>query len=272
MISMLIELDLTKLERDGYDAEAVRRLVDKRFSKACSKITDGAATLYEGIEGKDYFTEISIAYVNLKKQDWFAKYCRRWLWIEDDKYGNVYEEDCLKAERLKNPLFMKYANRDEDEREEAPRNDSETKKKTVELKRVTLKDAETLRRLHYCDASLDDVRRMIREWNRSEYWGKYFKVFTIVLDDQLVGELSIAERSKSVVSIGIEIFSEYRRRGFGKQAMTSALQICKSEGYKIVCNQVPTDNEPSIALHNGYGFESDTYPYRDQNGQDMYTS
>ena len=78
-------------------------------------MVDGATFLYEGIKGKDFFTEICIAYVNLKKQDWFAKYCCRWLWLEDDKYGNKYEEDLLRKECLKNPLFMKYANGDGDE-------------------------------------------------------------------------------------------------------------------------------------------------------------
>lgn len=96
MIRMLIEFDVEKLERDGYNLEAIERLVDKRFSKACSKTVNGATVLYEGIEGKDYFTEICIAFVNLRKQDWFAKYCCRWLWLEDDKYGNEYEEDLLK--------------------------------------------------------------------------------------------------------------------------------------------------------------------------------
>ncbi len=115
MISMLIEFDVPKLERDGYNLETVERLVDKRFSKACRKTVDGATFLYKGIEGKDYFTEICIAYVNLKKQDWFAKYCCRWLWLEDDKYGNEYEEELLEEERLKNPLFMKYASGDGDE-------------------------------------------------------------------------------------------------------------------------------------------------------------
>lgn len=50
------------------------------------------------IEGKDYFTEICIAFVNLRKQDWFVKHCCRWLWLEDDKYGNEYEEDLLEKE------------------------------------------------------------------------------------------------------------------------------------------------------------------------------
>ena len=33
MISMLIEFDVTKLERAGYNLEAVERLVDKRLQK-----------------------------------------------------------------------------------------------------------------------------------------------------------------------------------------------------------------------------------------------
>lgn len=95
MIRMLIEFDVTKLERDGYNLEAVERLVDKFFSQNCRKTVNGATVLYEGIEGKDYFTEICIAFVNLRKQDWFVKHCCRWLWLEDDKYGNEYEEDLL---------------------------------------------------------------------------------------------------------------------------------------------------------------------------------
>lgn len=140
----------------------------------------------------------------------------------------------------------------------------------VELKNFTIDDAEALRQLHYGNMSIDSIRRMICYWNQFEYRGKYFEMYAVFVNDKIVGELSLYEHSESVVSIGLEVFSEFQRQGFGKQAVKSALQICRNKGYKIVCNQVRTDNEPSIALQKSLGFESDMYCYKNQKGTDVY--
>lgn len=109
MISMQIKLDRKKIEEDEYDFEEIQKVVDERFKKACKKqhIGDGSI-LYSGIEGKDYYTELCVAFLNLRKQEWFGKYCCCWKWLETDKKGNEYEEDLLKKECLKNPFFFKF--------------------------------------------------------------------------------------------------------------------------------------------------------------------
>ena len=138
------------------------------------------------------------------------------------------------------------------------------------LRDFTTEDAENLRRLYYQNMSVEAVRDMIHEWNKLEYAGKYFEMFAVVNGDNIIGELSLYEHSESVVSIGIEIFPKFQAQGHGKQAVMSALEICRSRGYKIVCDQVRTDNEASIALHKSLGFESNMYIYKNQKNHDVY--
>ena len=138
------------------------------------------------------------------------------------------------------------------------------------LRDFTTDDAEKLRRLYYQNMSVEAVRDMILEWTKYEYAGKYFEMFAVVDSDNIVGELSLFELSKSVVSIGVEIFPKFEEQGHGKQAVISALKICRSNGYKIVCDQVRTDNAASIALHKSLGFESDMYIYKNQKNHDVY--
>lgn len=140
----------------------------------------------------------------------------------------------------------------------------------VLLRNFTIDDAEALRQLHYQNMSVEAVREIIRECNKLEYKGKYFEMFAVVSGDNILGELSLYEHSESVVSVGVEIFSEFQGQGFGKQAVISALKICRSNGYKIVCDQVRTDNVASIALHKSLGFESDMYKYKNQKNHDVY--
>lgn len=105
----------------------------------------------------------------------------------------------------------------------------------VMLRDFTIDDAESLRQSHYRNMSVEAVRKLICEWNKREYEGKYFEMFAVIGDNKIVGELSLYEHSESIVSIGLEIFSQFQGQGYGKQALMSALQICGSKRYKIVC-------------------------------------
>ncbi len=138
------------------------------------------------------------------------------------------------------------------------------------LRDFTTDDAENLRRSHYQNMSVEAVRDMILEWNKLEYEGKYFEMLAVVDGENIVGELSLFEHSESVVSVGVEIFPEFQGQGHGKQAVMSALEICRSRGYKMVCDQVRTDNAASIALHKSLGFETDEYIYKNQKNHDVY--
>ena len=58
------------------------------------------------------------------------------------------------------------------------------------------------------------------------------------------------------MSIGPEVFGEYRRKGFAKEAMICACEMAKEKGFKIVSQQIRTNNAASIALHLSLGFET----------------
>lgn len=130
-------------------------------------------------------------------------------------------------------------------------------------------DAVTFQEKHSKHLSIEEIRDMFRKWNEKEYEGKYFEMFAIVRDKGIVGRISLYQHSENVVSCGPEIFEEYRRQGFAKQAMTLAMDIAKSKGYKIVLQQIRIDNVASIALHNSLGFETDEYVYRNKKGNEV---
>lgn len=95
-------------------------------------------------------------------------------------------------------------------------------------------------------------------------------MFGIFDDYNMVGMISLQEHSKSVISCGLEIFEEYRRKGYGYDAMNRALKLCKKKGYQIASAQIRTDNNASISLHNKVGFETDYYEYVNGRGNKIY--
>lgn len=114
------------------------------------------------------------------------------------------------------------------------------------------------------------IAGMIGDWNTLSYQGKYFEMFAVVRDKKAVGTLSLYEHSRSVVSVGVEIFAGERRRGNGTAAMKKAIELCRKKGYKILAHQVRTDNAASMRLHEKVGFETDRYVYKNQRGHDVY--
>ena len=112
MMKMLIKLDEERIKAEGkYDLADMWRKIDEQFEKACTKEVqpDGAA-LYSGDPNSDYFTCISLAYIRLSEQEWFAKYCSKWIWYDndDDEDLPLSDEDILAKERKRNPLFARY--------------------------------------------------------------------------------------------------------------------------------------------------------------------
>ena len=109
MMKMLIRLDERKIETDGiYDLADMWRLVDSKFEKACTKeVQADGSRLYSGKSDKDYYTCISLAYMVLSEQDWFAQYCIKWIWYDndDDESLPLGDEDVLAKERIRNPIF-----------------------------------------------------------------------------------------------------------------------------------------------------------------------
>ena len=136
------------------------------------------------------------------------------------------------------------------------------------LRNFNDKDADILKKYLYQELSLGEIKNMIKEWEKREYFQKYFEMFAIISKD-IVGTVSLSEHSKSVISCGIEVFSEFKRSGIGKEAMMLAMDIAKEKGYKIVLDQVRVDNAASVALHYALGFESDNYVYINKRGREV---
>ena len=141
--------------------------------------------------------------------------------------------------------------------------------KVITLRNFLDSDAPIFQEKHSKHLSIEEIRDMFRKWNVKEYEGKYFEMFAIVKDEEIVGRISLYQHSENVISCGPEIFEGYCRLGFAKEAMMLAMDIAKSKGYKVVMQQIRTDNVASIALHNSLGFETDGYVYRNKKGNEV---
>ena len=117
---------------------------------------------------------------------------------------------------------------------------------------------------------LDGAKNLINEWNTRIFNGNYFEMFAIINNDTVVGMISMYEHSKSVISIGPEIFEEYRRQGFAKSAMEKVISIAQRKQYAIVLQHVRINNEASIKLHESLNFEKDNSIYKNKRGNDIY--
>ena len=124
------------------------------------------------------------------------------------------------------------------------------------LRNFKKEDASELQEYVYSDLSTEQVEALICEWYKKQFNGKYFEMYAIVSDEKIVGTISLYQHSSEVISIGPEIFCEYRRKGFAKEAMICACQMAKEKGFKIVSQQIRTNNAASIALHCSLGFET----------------
>ncbi len=134
------------------------------------------------------------------------------------------------------------------------------------LRNLKIEDASELQKYGYSDWSREQVEALICDWGQNQFDGKYFEMFAIISDEKIVGTVSLYQHSSEVVSIGPEVFGEFRRKGFAKDAMIHACQIAKEKGFKIVSQQIRTDNAASIALHCSLGFETNGIVYTNSKG------
>ena len=139
----------------------------------------------------------------------------------------------------------------------------------IGLRRFGREDAETIQMHLYPDMGIDDIEKMIDDWNRGTFRNRYFELFAVTADGRIAGTASLSERSRSVVSFGIEIFERERKKGIASEAMRLLLRYAAEKGYRAVLDQVAKDNEASIRLHEGSGFESDGYVYRNRRDREV---
>ena len=139
----------------------------------------------------------------------------------------------------------------------------------ISLRNFTEMDALELQKNKYRNKTISEVQEMIREMNKKCYSEKYFEMFAVVHQEQIVGMISLYEHSKWVVSCGPEIFDSECRKGYGYEALLRALLIAREKGYKIAAAQIRTDNVASIALHKKARFELE-HEYVNSKGNNVY--
>ena len=137
------------------------------------------------------------------------------------------------------------------------------------IRHFTQHDAAIIQQKQYTETSITDIREMIAEWETNTYRGKYFEMFAVTADGAVVGSASLYEHSKSVVSIGVEIFPGQRRKGYASEGMRLIMNHAGNSGYRIIQDQVRTDNEASIALHTSLGFETDGHVFKNEKDKDV---
>lgn len=139
----------------------------------------------------------------------------------------------------------------------------------VVLRNFIKDDALILQANAFRDMSVEQIENLICEWNQKTVNSKYFEMFAIVVDKIIIGTISLYEHSGEVISIGPEVFKLYRQKGYAKEAMIYALNIAKEKGYKIVSQQIRTNNAASIALHSSLGFETNGLIYTSAKGNEV---
>lgn len=137
------------------------------------------------------------------------------------------------------------------------------------LRNFTADDAEVFQQKQNANMSLDEIKSMFAKWEEKQMAGKYFEMFAVIKDGEIVGAISLYQHSMSVISCGPEIFKSYRKQGIGKDAMLLAMDIAKGKGYKVMSQQIRLNNAASIALHKKLGFETDDYIYTNKNGNEV---
>lgn len=140
----------------------------------------------------------------------------------------------------------------------------------VSIRHFTENDADSLCTHQFPDLTHEDVLNLIRDWNSLSYRGKYFEMFAVLSDEAIIGSVSLFQHSRTVASVGVEIYESFRHMGFAYEAILLLLDHAKHLGYGIIQDQVRTDNAASIRLHEKLLFETDRYIYRNEKNIPCY--
>ena len=130
-------------------------------------------------------------------------------------------------------------------------------------------DIPVLKEHMFQNASEENIEGAIDEWNGFRYKGKYFEMFAVCSDGNVVGTVSLYQHNDFTVSSGPEIFLPYRKQGFATAAINLALEHAKKQGYTAAIAQIRKSNSPSLALHKKVGFQ-ESYELLNKNGEEVY--
>jgi len=139
----------------------------------------------------------------------------------------------------------------------------------VTIRNFTEYDVMILKQLQYTKLEESEIKNVIKEWAKKKYEDKYFEVFAVVDEENIVGQISILEHSSNIIGFGVEIYQKYRRKGYAYNGSGLVLDHAKNRGYKVAVSQVRVDNTASLGLHKKLGFEIN-HKYVNGKGNEVY--
>ncbi len=153
-------------------------------------------------------------------------------------YG-VMEEPCA---RLLSDFFQSLREQKKPER------------KAVSLRSFVVDDAPVLKQYLYSKRSEKSIRDIIEQWNTRLFEERYCEFFAVTVEEQVVGYVQLTEQPEGGVSAGAHIFSDFRGKTYGTQAIRLLLDKAKEKGYSLVTARVRKENVPSCHLCKSVGF------------------
>ncbi len=132
-------------------------------------------------------------------------------------------------------------------------------KKKPEIKEISLRaftetDVPVLKERLYPKRTEGSISQIVAEWNTRSYEGRYCEFFAVTVDDDPVGYVQLCLQPEGDLSVGAHIFSDFRGKTYGTQAVRKVLAIAGEMGYSSVTARVRKNNVPSCRLCKTLGF------------------
>ncbi len=134
------------------------------------------------------------------------------------------------------------------------RNLKKPEQKEISLRSFSKNDLPVLKRYLYSNRSNQSISAIIDQWNTKVFEGRYFESFAVTVDEQAVGYLQLTEDADGNVDLEVHIFSDYRGKTYGTQALCKALDLAKEKGYSTATATIRKNSIPSRRLCESVGF------------------
>ena len=115
-------------------------------------------------------------------------------------------------------------------------------------------DWQVITKYQHTDMEQSDALMLIDAFNAPTYQGKFQKMLAIDDNKQIVGYVSMIEQSDGVVSIGVEIYTPFRRQGYAYAGISQICTMANALHYHTATGQVRKDNTASLTLCEKLGF------------------
>ena len=101
----------------------------------------------------------------------------------------------------------------------------------ISLRNFMDSDAIEFQQKRNVNMSVNEIKALFAKWKEKEFEGKYFEMFAVIKDNELVGMISLYKHSENVISCGPETFSCYRKQGIAEEAVRLVMDIAKRITY-----------------------------------------